>query len=360
MRCVLVGVLISCALVGTIEAETIKIGIQTSLTGDAATFGADIKNALELARERLAPGDRYEFIYEDEKCSAVDGVKAAQKLVAVDKVKYVLGFSCNSSLLASAPIYERAKVVGISATASTGDVADVGRFMFRLFPNDALGVDVLVPYIAKHHAHLGILTEINEYPTMMERSAKSVAAKFDGLTVSSEQFLPDSADYRTLLLRLKKSGVDALYINTSTEAPFAMATKQVRAIGWNVPIYTVYFGGSKAYLDAVGPLAEGVTYSDLPNGREYATVEGREILDDYVKRYGGPKSFEMVTSFAFESFRILDEAIRSGKPVEEYLHDSHFKGPLLGEFYFDKNGQVMGLEFQMKRIEKGEPKALPR
>lgn len=354
MRNVFIGILLAAVLPGTLRAEPIKIGVQTSLTGDAATFGADIRNALELARDQLAPGGRYEFIYEDERCDPAAGVKAAQKLASIDKVKYVLGFSCNSPLLTSAPIYDRAKIVAISATASTGDVPDVGRYMFRLFPNDAAGVDVLIPYIAGRHKHLGILTETNEYPTMMERAAETVAAKFEGFQVSAEQFLSNDADYRTLLLRLKSKGVDALYINTSTEAPFATATKQTRTLGWNVPIYTVYFGGSKAYLDAVGPLAEGVMYSDLPNGRDYATEEGRKILDEYVKRYGEPKSFEMVTSFAYESFRILDEAIRSGVPVEQYLRDTKFKGPLMGDFHFDNYGQVVGLQFTMKRIENGK------
>jgi branched-chain amino acid transport system substrate-binding protein len=338
-------------------AEPIKIGIQTSLTGDAATFGTDVKNAIELASEKIAPG-KYKFIYEDEHCDPEAGVRAAQKLVSIDKVKYVLGFSCNNALLASAPIYERAKVVGISATASSGDKPSIGKYMFRLFPNDALGVETLIPFIAKRHKHLGILTETSEYPTMMERASLKIGESYPSLKISSEQFLLDKPDYRSLLLRMKSHGVDALYINTGTESPFAAATRQARALKWDVPIYTVYFGGSKAYLDEVGPLAEGVTYSDLPNAREYMGPEGKAILDEFVKRYGEPKSFEMVTSFAYESFRILDEAISSGRPVEEYLSTTKFNGNMLGSFHFDQFGQVVGPKFQIKRIENGKPRTL--
>lgn len=92
MRNVFIGILLAAVLPGTLRAEPIKIGVQTSLTDDAATFGADIRNALELARDQLAPGGRYEFIYEDERCDPAAGVKAAQKLSSIDKVKYVLGF----------------------------------------------------------------------------------------------------------------------------------------------------------------------------------------------------------------------------------------------------------------------------
>ncbi len=92
----------------------IKVGVSTALSGDAIAHGTDIKNALTLMNDLIGAG-KYKLIFEDERCDSRAAVNVAQKLIAVDKVRYALGFSCNSTLLATAPIYSRAGVVVITS-----------------------------------------------------------------------------------------------------------------------------------------------------------------------------------------------------------------------------------------------------
>ena len=47
----------------TFAEKKIKIGVSTALTGAAATYGQDIRNALLFANERFADG-RYDFVFE--------------------------------------------------------------------------------------------------------------------------------------------------------------------------------------------------------------------------------------------------------------------------------------------------------
>jgi len=81
----------------------IKIGVITSLTLDAAAYGTDTKNAVTLANELLAQ-NAYELIVEDEQSSTQGALRGYQKLVNYDGVKYIIGFSLNSSLIALSPI----------------------------------------------------------------------------------------------------------------------------------------------------------------------------------------------------------------------------------------------------------------
>ena len=128
------------------SADKLKVGVPTALTGEAAPFGMDIKNALTLMDERFG-GGKYELIFEDERCENRAAVSVAQKLINIDKVKYALGFPCNSTMLSTASIYDRAGVLVITSSATSGDVLDVGKSIFRLFPSDVAGATLLFDYI---------------------------------------------------------------------------------------------------------------------------------------------------------------------------------------------------------------------
>jgi ABC-type branched-subunit amino acid transport system substrate-binding protein len=103
-----------------VYSETIKIGLSTALTGDAASFGIDIKNAIFFMNEKFGKG-RYKLILEDDRCDNSTALSVAKKMVSVDQVKYVLGFPCNSSLLATAKVYDQAGVLVVTSAATSGD-----------------------------------------------------------------------------------------------------------------------------------------------------------------------------------------------------------------------------------------------
>ena len=72
-----------------VAQEKIRVGISAPLTGDAATYGIEMKNAYELAAEHFGQ-EKYELIFEDDRCGGVSASNAAQKLVGVEKVSYAL------------------------------------------------------------------------------------------------------------------------------------------------------------------------------------------------------------------------------------------------------------------------------
>jgi branched-chain amino acid transport system substrate-binding protein len=88
----------------------IKIAVLAELTGDAATYGTDVKNGVLFANQKYGAG-LFELIIEDTKCNGKEAANAAHKVVVIDKVKFVIGFGCSGALLSAAPILERAKVV---------------------------------------------------------------------------------------------------------------------------------------------------------------------------------------------------------------------------------------------------------
>ena len=81
----------------------IKIGATLPLTGDAASYGLPLKNAIETAVSHIndkmggVGGRKLEVVYEDDKCAGKDAANAIQKLINIDQVKWVIGGACSGA-----------------------------------------------------------------------------------------------------------------------------------------------------------------------------------------------------------------------------------------------------------------------
>jgi len=332
----------------------IKVGVSTALTGDAAPFGVDIKNALTLMNEKYGNG-KYELIFEDEMCDNRTAANVANKLINIDKVKYVLGFPCNSTMLATASIYERSKVLVITSSATSGDVLDVGRHIFRLFPSDTAGAKLLYHYMAKHHKKIAILTEQNEYPVMMERTIKKENEKSTNpIELVTEEFVHGESDLRTVILKLIDKKVEGIFVNANTDTTFIPVVKQIRAMKYEGALYSAYLPGSAVVLKELGNEVNGFVYSNLPLADNLVTPKGKELLSEFRKRFGEPQSGFPVVPTSFEAFRVFDLAIQSGSDPVEYLSKNKFSGGFLPDFYFDEHGAVQGINFEMQKIVDGK------
>lgn len=112
----------------------VKIGVSVPLTGAGAAYGADIRNALVFANRRIA-GSAYDLVIEDDQCSNKEAVSGARKLTTIDKVRYMLGFGCSGTVIASAPIYENAGVATIASGTGAPAISDAGDYIFRTKPS---------------------------------------------------------------------------------------------------------------------------------------------------------------------------------------------------------------------------------
>src|SRR5438552_3515115 len=91
----------------------VRVGVILPLTGATAVWGEGIKRGIELANAEHP--NAFKFIYEDEKfCDSKQAVMAAQKLIEIDSVKFLVTGCLNGSK-AVAPIAERAGIPILSA-----------------------------------------------------------------------------------------------------------------------------------------------------------------------------------------------------------------------------------------------------
>jgi len=339
----------------------IRIGFSTTLTGDGAISGQEMKNAAILANELIAH-DAFEIIFEDERCLGAPAASAAQKLISIDKIEYAVGFFCNVSLLSAAPLYQKAGIPIISTVATTMDTADVGKDVYRLFPADQLSIPPLYKYVASRYKRVAILAEEDAYAQMLKKEFVRInSLSPTALTLIVEDYQFAGIDFRSQLTRLKGNEVEAIFISSATEPSFIRVVKQMHEMGLSPAIVGVYTPVSDIAIAELGELIEGAVAATLPDLTARSSQKrATELLSQYRNRFGDPKSAFPVIPTTLEGFRLLYVATQSQRSVGEVMRDPIVNlDSLIGPYSIDKYGAIQGLEFVLKKVTNLKPLILP-
>jgi len=340
----------------TVPAETgsIKIGVSAPLTGDASLWGIESKNGLELALSKLDPKikDRIQLVVEDSKCDAKTGVDVANKLVNVDKVKYITGEICSSVVLATLPITESNKILMMSPGASSPAITGAGKYFFRTWPSDNYEGGVLADF-AKNKLNLSkiaIFSINNDYGVGLRDVFKDKFESIGGQIVAMESFDPSDKDFKTQLAKIKAANPEAIYLDSNPEQ-MPLVLKQIREMKLVQKLLAngPSTDGNTAIAKAGKNLADGVLYASP------AWKNPDSFLSDYKAMFNKEPGIAADTSY--DAFNLLIKAVEkcgndTGCARDELAKTKDYKGAA-GNTTFDSKGDVIGKNFMLKVV-KGE------
>jgi branched-chain amino acid transport system substrate-binding protein len=327
-----------------------KIGVSIPLSGEASTWGTDMLNSINLAKDEFLKDD-FELIFEDDKCDPKTAVSIANKFVNVDKVDAVLGYTCSGPLIAAANIYEKAKIPVISTSASAAKISEAGEYIYRTFPSDALAGELLFDHISKTNKKLGVLSTETEYCQGFVEQIKTLNSK-NKIDIVFEKVKAEDHDVKPILLRLKNKNVDSLFINSQSDREFLRTLKQVRQMKMDIPLYSAYWGSSSWFLSQAGDLAENLVTVDAASGERILNEEGKRVLALFQEKYGEPNFSKLLIAINWEGVRAISEALKHPPGAKKFLDQTTFKG-IVGDWSFDHNGDIKGLSFSLKRSSAG-------
>ncbi|MBN8549487.1 MAG: ABC transporter substrate-binding protein [Deltaproteobacteria bacterium] len=341
---------------GSLIAEPAKwkIGILAPLSGDVASWGLDTRRAVELANEMLGNG-QFELIFEDDVCLGKSAVSAAKKLVEIDHVQFAM-IVCTEPTIASAPIFERAKVVVVAPGATGSIVTNAGDYIFRTWPSDSKMAEAVFEYVAAKYKRPATITEMRGFPQEFSRVFLDLA-KARGLAVSSEDFQTGETDFRSLLMKLRAKNPDVLMVSADSERTLLAVVAQVQSLKWKIPLVAQYIAGTPGFYEKAGSAAEGLVFGDSPDVDCTKDKPGCQVFKEFMRRYGKPQSTNFMIGSTIASFMAIAESARSGKAPKEALYEMSIATPL-GEISFDKNGDVLGPKHLLRVIKNSQPQVL--
>ena len=347
------SLLVAACSSGGSEPETIKIGFIGPLTGAAASYGADALNGMRVQVDSINAagginGKQIEIIAEDGRCTGADAAGAAQKLVNVNGVVAIIGGQCSGETLAAAPIVNAGQVVMISPISSSPDVTDAGDFVFRDYPSDALKTIATAKYLQDEGlTRVAIISENTDFCSSFRKSLLEQLP--DGAVVFDETVDQDTKDFRTLMTRLQNTEFDVFFANGQSTATIAAMMVQMREQGIEQPGLSHDVGQDKTVIEIAGSAVDGFRAINVP-----AVGEDTEFGLAFNAQYSAQAALAFA-AHSYDAMGVLAQAIANvgtdGAAIRDYLYNLDSYNGAVGNFHFDKNGDVIGIPYVLWEVQ---------
>lgn len=347
------ALLLSICATSTAFAEEIKLAAILPLTGNAADQGEWARRGFELAREELqtSKGTHISLLYEDSHgADPGSAVKAYKSILLHKKVPVVFSYGSGVGM-ALTPLVNSDRVIQMGIATATPKYTSAGDFTFRNFPSADLETKFLVESLIKRRAitKIAVLNIMNDYGVGTAESMSKAFAANGGSITYSDSYSPDETNFKSLLLKVKKSDAQAIYL-AAYPTDGALILKQARQLGLSHQfIASIAIVGGKQFFDLANDAAEGMlVVSSVPNNET-------KFFHEYNKLYPGEAAAQMIyAARAYDALLVVGQALQTcGKPDTECLRDQlfsvrNYSGPS-GTFSFDSSGDMVS-NFQLFRI----------
>lgn len=198
-------------------ADTIKIGVPGAHSGDLVSYGMPSLNAARIVADEYNAkggilGKQIEIVAEDDQCKPELGTNAATKVLSEGAVA-VMGSICSGATKAALPIYNDAKIVSISPSATTPELTQKGDhpYFFRTIASDDVSGH-LAGSFAKDKLGLkkvALLHDKGDYGRGFVNYAREMLEKGGVQIVLEEGITPGAVDYGAVIQKIRKAALTA-------------------------------------------------------------------------------------------------------------------------------------------------------
>lgn len=346
---------------GNSDPTYFKIGWVSALTGPVSKYAAH--ESAELAVEEINKaggilGHPLKLIMEDGRCDGTAAVTATKKLIEIDRINYILGGHCSTETVAIAPIAQAKQIIVMASISASPDISQMGDYIFRTSSTTLGTSNLTAKYIIEQkHNRLAIITEDTAFATSGAALLSNKYKELGGNVVIEESFLPDSSDFKALLLKAKSKKPEALYIGVQSQDKGASVLRQIQELNIKIPIF-----GNEPLGNSITIMPE---YKDIFNGIVFVETKfdsnspiTKEFISRYTKKFHRPTlPYGFWNADAYDGVKILANAINSCGPDKEKVKEclsklKDYQGAS-GQITFDENGDAIR-EFELKKVIDGK------
>ncbi|HQD89574.1 MAG TPA: ABC transporter substrate-binding protein, partial [Syntrophomonadaceae bacterium] len=334
------------------EGDTIKVGINTELSGPVASYGSNAANGALLAIEEINAaggvlGKQLDPLSRDCKSIPDEAMSVSAALVG-EKIVAQIGPLTSGNVAGSTPVMMEnqipllapaATAVNVTVDEKTNKVRD---FIFRVCYRDSdqgqrMANFALEDLNVKNAAIYGSTSD--DYATGLAKYFKEEFTSKGGTIVAEEGFVNGDKDFRATLTKIKSADPEFIYVpGYYTEV--AVLIKQAREMGITCPIGGGDGWDSPDMVSVAGAEALNNTYFT----NHYSVEDPDPAIQSFVEAYKA-KYNKLPDSFAalgYDAARLLADAIeRAGEAdpvkVKEALEATKDFPGITGTMSIDEN-----------------------
>lgn len=288
-----------------------KIGLLLPLTGEAAAYGRAVQQGVELSLEsNKLEESNWSILVKDTEGDPIIALERARELIEEDEVLAILGPVLS---LTTIPVAARAndmRVPIISPTATDERISSIGPYVFQLNPSIRIHGRTMARFAVEKFgfSQFSLLYPSDGYGEEMIKVFSEEIEKLGGKILSSESYPLGMTDFQKLILGIKRTQPEALFIPAHPEEVLLIAP-QLRFHR----LETTILGGTGWGADRVveSKYAEGAFFPLNPvEGEEVSTgVEG--FIRRFRERYNETPSHS--SALGYDAMEILKSTQREEK-----------------------------------------------
>lgn len=318
-------------------------GSQPDLYGELSRMGAQL--ALDEINARGGPGGhplRVRMVNDKGDDSTAIGV--ADSLANDPSVVAVVGPIYSGTTMASARVYEDARLPALATSATSPEISALGPYIFRMASSDSANAVALAGAARATGLRTAILYSNEDYGIGLMRYFSRALANAGESPVGEDPYLEEMPDFRPYLLRLKARGAQLVFIAGIDQGARTLIP-QAREVG----LQARFMGGDGLEaLKEAGPAFDGTVIGSLfhpdasPRAQAFAAAfRGRWHREP-----------DSSAALAYDAVYLLSRALADGargrEGVRRYLEgvgrpggSAPFDG-VGGQVAFDTNGDPRG------------------
>lgn len=259
VRAVLLAMGIGAAAIAQAQQE-VKIGVIYPLTGAAASSGAEMRDALELAADIInngakgvpqlpfasggglpnLKGAKIKLVFADHQGNPQVGATEAERLITQEKVSAVMGAYFSNVTATASMVAERYKVPFLNAESSSASLTQRGfKWFFRTTPHDDLFVRNQFEFLKDLKAKKGIdvksIATFNEN-TLWGNETTKLQAKLvpeNGYTMARQIVYPAKSTQLTSEVQTLKAAAPTVVMQSSYLGDALLSMKTYKELGFS-------------------------------------------------------------------------------------------------------------------------------
>jgi branched-chain amino acid transport system substrate-binding protein len=276
------------------QPAPIKLGTLTPLTGAGGSYGPSMRRAMEfVAGEVNAAGGvlgrQIQLVSEDDQTSPEAAVRAARKLIDVDKVVAIMGTWASAVTTAVAPLCWESKtfLTTVSGSDTITQLPHQG-YLIRTQPNTNLQIGKLGEFlISLKVKRVFVLAAQTPFAVPSQKRLTELLPKGGGEVVGAVVYDKDKTTFRSEIDQALRTKPDMIYLNGYTPDSTVLLKELFKA-GYAGAKVAQGYAVNQKLLDSVPAEVSDGTYTATPSPavdsagyKRLAAFLGSAELDPY-------------------------------------------------------------------------------
>ena len=344
-KILLAGAALGLLMSGSAYAD-IRVGVAGPMTGQYATFGAQMQAGAQLAVEHINAaggvlGQQLVLEIGDDACDPRQAVNVANQM-AGNGVVLMAGHFCSGSSIPASQVYAEEGIVMISPASTNPAFTEdrPGPGIYRMCGRDDQQGGVAGEFLFTKHPDkkVAFIHDKTAYGQGLADATKAAYEAAGGTSAMYEAYTAGEKDYTALVSKMKAEGIGILYVGGyHTEA--GLILRQMREQGMDTILVSGDALVTDEYWAITGDLGAGTLMTFSPDPRK--NPDAAPLVEEFRAKGIEPEGYVLYTYASVQAWKDAVEAAGTVDfdPVVEALNTGTFK-TVLGESSFDENGDV--------------------